>query len=300
MKVSTLLDRCERDEWRGHRSRDTLQSNLRILRRVCGDDDIAALHYTRLKEIAETIATGRGGKVLAPATVKRRMETLSAALLLATKMTDDHGKPLLVAKPTFPSFEINNIQDRVISDDEASALFEEIAALALEEPDRDWSRFDAMVRFLLATACRRGEALRAHAGHFETRMVADKPATFVQFMRYSTKSKKPRVVPVAPEIVALLPALKLKAGNGPLFPFNASQLFRMWRTLRRRMVARGHDFSLVRYHTMRHTTLTKAMRKYPLAMVSKLAGHASVQITADRYGHIAADDLVDMVSDIAA
>jgi integrase len=300
MKVSTLLDQCEREEWRAHRSRDTLQSNLRILRRVCGDDDIAALHYTRLKQIADTMATGRGGKVLAPATVKRRMETLSAALLLATKMTDDQGQPLLVAKPTFPSFEIDNIQDRVIADDEASALFEEIAKLTQEEPDRDWSRFDAMVRFLLATACRRGEALRAHAGHFETRIVQGKPATFVQFMRYSTKSKKPRVVPVTPEIVALLPALKLKAGNGPLFPFHPSQLFRMWRSLRKRMAARGFDFSLVRYHTMRHTTLTKAMKKYPLALVSKLAGHASVQITASRYGHVNADDLVEMVGDIAA
>ena len=115
-----------------------------------------------------------------------------------------------------------------------------------------------------------------------------KPATFVQFMRYSTKSKKPRVVPVTPEIVALLPALKLKAGNGPLFPFHPSQLFRMWRSLRKRMAARGFDFSLVRYHTMRHTTLTKAMKKYPLALVSKLAGHASVQITASRYGSLLA------------
>lgn len=300
MKVSTLLDRCEREEWRTHRSRDTLQSNLRILRRVCGDDDIAALHYTRLKEIADAMATGRGGNVLAPATVKRRIETLSAALLLATKMTDAAGRPLLVAKPTFPSFEIDNIQDRVIADDEASALFEEIARLTSEEPNRDWSRFDAMVRFLLATACRRGEALRVHAGHFETRTVGGKPATFVQFERYTTKSKKPRVVPVTPEIVAILPTLKLKAGNGPLFPFHPSQLFRMWRLLRQRMASRGYDFSLVRFHTLRHTTLTRAMRKYPLAMVSKLAGHASIQITADRYGHIAADDLVDMVGDIAA
>ena len=31
-----------------------------------------------------------------------------------------------------------------------------------------------------------------------------------------------------------------------------------------------------------------------------LAGHASIQITADRYGHLSADDLVDMVDEIAA
>lgn len=39
---------------------------------------------------------------------------------------------------------------------------------------------------------------------------------------------------------------------------------------------------------------------HPIAKVSKLAGHASVQITIDRYGYLAAEDLVDMADDIAA
>ncbi len=42
------------------------------------------------------------------------------------------------------------------------------------------------------------------------------------------------------------------------------------------------------------------MKRFPLAKVSKLAGHASIQITADRYGHLTADDLVDMVDAVAA
>ena len=300
MKVSALLDRCEKEEWRGNRSLDTLRSNLRILRAVCGDDDIADLHYSRLKTIADKMATGRGGKTLAPATVKRRMETLSAALLLATKMTDDAGRPLLIAKPTFPTFEIDNIQTRVISDEEIVALFEVIAARTVTEPERDWSRFDALIRFLLATACRRGEALRVWPGHIVVEKVKGQPRHFVEFQRYTTKTKKPRVVPLTPEIVALLPALRLQAGNGPLFPFTPGQLWGMWKAIRHDMAARGHDFTLVRFHTTRHTTLTKAMRRYPLAMVSRLAGHASVQITADRYGHLSAVDLVDLVDEIAA
>lgn len=296
MKVSDLLDRCEKEEWRGHRSLHTLRSNLRILRQVCGDDEIADLHYTRLKAIADTMGTGRGGKALAAATVKRRMETLSAALLLATKMTDDAGCPLLLAKPTFPTFTIQNIQDRVISDEEAAALFEVIAVRREAEPHRDWRRFDALIRFLLATACRRGEALRVHPGHIDRRV----DRHFVIFERYTTKSTKPRIVPLTAEIVGLLPELRMQAGNGPLFPFTPSQLWQMWKAIRADMAARGHDFSLVRYHSTRHTTLTKAMKRFPLAKVSKLAGHASIQITADRYGHLTADDLVDMVDAVAA
>lgn len=77
---------------------------------------------------------------------------------------------------------------------------------------------------------------------------------------------------------------------------------KVWRTTRVRtdMKARGYDFSDVGFHTARHTTLTTAMKTHPIAKMSRLAGHASVQITIDRYGHIAADDLVDMVDDIAA
>lgn len=42
------------------------------------------------------------------------------------------------------------------------------------------------------------------------------------------------------------------------------------------------------------------MKRHPIALVSKLAGHASINITATRYGHLSADDLVDMVDEIAA
>lgn len=299
MNVSDLLRYCELHEWRGHRSKATLRTNIKQLRALIGDEDIASLHYTRLKRLASDLEN-YGGRTAAPATIKRKLDTLSNALTVATKMTNDDGSPVLIAKPTFPTFEIDNIQERVISDEEVAALFEVIAARREADPARDWTRFDALMRFLLATACRRGEALRVWPGHIERRDVDGVTRHFVTFERYTTKSKKPRTLPLSTEIVALLPALRLQAGNGPLFPFTASQLWGMWKSVRQDMAARGFDFSLVRYHTTRHTTLTKAMKRFPLAKVSKLAGHASIQITADRYGHLSADDLVGMVDDLAA
>lgn len=299
MKVRELLRYCELHEWTGHRARLTLRTNIKHLNQLIGDEDIATLHYTRLKTLsAELELIGR--RPAAPATVKRKLDTLSNALTIATKMTREDGSPVLLAKPTFPSFDIDNIQERVVSDAELSALFDVIARRRVDDPNRDWTRFDALLRFLLATACRRGEALRVHADHFESRVVAGAERHFVTFERYTTKSKKPRTVPVTAEIVSMLPSLRLQAGSGPLFPFTASQLWEMWKAIRADMAAQGHDFSMVRLHTVRHTTLTRAMRRYPLAMVSRLAGHASIQITADRYGHITADDLVDMVEGLAA
>ncbi|WP_292046972.1 MULTISPECIES: tyrosine-type recombinase/integrase [unclassified Brevundimonas] len=295
MKVRELLRYCELHEWRGLRSKATLRTNIKHLTALIGDDDIASLHYTRLKTLASQLES-HGRKASAPSTVKRKLDTLSNALTIATRMTNDDGSPVLKAKPTFPTFEINNIQERTISDAELADMFEVIAARCEAEPHRDWTRFDAFMRFLLATACRRGEALRVWPGHIEQRDARH----FVIFERYTTKSKKPRIVPLSAEIVRLLPALRLQAGNGPLFPFTASVLWGMWKAVRQDMAGRGHDFSLVRYHSTRHTTLTKAMKRYPIALVSKLAGHASIQITADRYGHLSADDLVGMVDEIAA
>lgn len=295
MKVSELLRYCELHEWRGLRSKATLRTNIKHLKALIGDEVIADLHYTRLKKLASDLET-HGRKAAAPATVKRKLDTLSNALTIATRMTNDDGSPVLKAKPTFPTFDIDNIQERTISDAELADMFEVMAARREAEPHRDWTRFDAFMRFLLATACRRGEALRVWPGHIEQRGARH----FVIFERYTTKNKKPRIVPLLAEIVRLLPALRLQAGNGPLFPFTASTLWGMWKAVREDMAARGHDFSLVRYHTTRHTTLTKAMKRHPIALVSKLAGHASINITATRYGHLSADDLVDMVDEIAA
>ena len=299
MNVSDLLRYCELHEWRQARSKATLQTNIKQLKALIGDEDIAGLHYTRLKRLASDLET-YGGRTAAPATIKRKLDTLSNALTIATKMTNPDGSPVLLAKPTFPTFEIDNIQERVISDAELVALFEVIADRRAAEPARDWTRFDAFMRFLLATACRRGEALRVWPGHIDKRIVEGVARHFVVFERYTTKTKKPRIVPLSPDIVAMLPALRLQAGNGALFPFTASMLWGMWKAVRQDMAKRGHDFSLVRYHSCRHTTLTKAMKRHPIALVSKLAGHASIQITVSRYGHLSADNLIEMVDDIAA
>lgn len=40
MKVKALLDYCEKHEWRGHRSKATLRTNLKQLKDLIGDEDI--------------------------------------------------------------------------------------------------------------------------------------------------------------------------------------------------------------------------------------------------------------------
>ena len=90
MNVSDLLRYCELHEWRGHRSKATLRTNIKQLRALIGDEDIASLHYTRLKRLASDLEN-YGGRTAAPATIKRKLDTLSNALTVATKMTNDDG-----------------------------------------------------------------------------------------------------------------------------------------------------------------------------------------------------------------
>ena len=299
MIVSDLFTHCERTIWRNVRSRATLKTNLKILRRLIGDEDLTALHFTRLERLVTDLEAlgGRGSPVASPATVKRRMETLSAALTHATKMTNEDGSPVLFGKPAFPAIEVDNIQERTLSDIEAIALFEVIDARTMLEPDRDWSRFRVFVRFLLDTACRKGEALGVWPGHVETRTTG---RTLVGFPRYSTKNKKPRYVPLSAYLVSMIPALRLRAGNGPLFPFTHAVLFKFWEDCRADMRARGFEIGDVKFHTLRHTALTKAAKQHSIQKVSLLAGHSSIQITATRYAHLTPDDLGDLVDTIAA
>ena len=69
-----------------------------------------------------------------------------------------------------------------------------------------------------------------------------------------------------------------------------------WRRVREGVRKAGQNIDDVKFHTLRHTTITDMLRnKESLTLVSRFAGHSSVKITADRYGHIIADDLKGLV-----
>jgi integrase len=121
-----------------------------------------------------------------------------------------------------PSITARNARDRVLSTEEEAAVFETIEKRMREEPTRDWRRFRALIRFLLDTAARPGEALGVEAGDIEERTIeregVPRTVTFVLFRQYRTKNDKPRQLPLSEAVVAELPYLKLAAVNGKLFP----------------------------------------------------------------------------------
>lgn len=312
MTVNDLFDHCEKTVWKTHRSQATLKSTVKILREICGEDVLADLHAFRLEEIAETLALrgGRKGSRAAPATVKRKLEVLSGALDKATKMQGPDKKPILFAKPPFPSIKVNNIQERTLTKAEVAAIFKVIGDYEIENPAHDWKRFGCFVRFLLDTACRKGEALMLRDEWISIDADGDtiiswprfRDATPAELARTGLdkierlKNGKAKTLPASQAIVDMLPILRVLSPDGRLFPWHTSTMDWKWRRVREGVKRLGQDIDDVKFHTLRHTTITDMLRnKESLTLVSRFAGHSSVKITADRYGHIIADDLKGLV-----
>jgi hypothetical protein len=108
-----LFDRAEKTVWKEAKSQATIRSNTKILTGLIGDEPVEAMTYSRLERLIEELrAMG-----YAPATIKRKLDAVSKVLRMATKWTDDNGKPLLASKPSMPTIKVNNMKDRVLSPD---------------------------------------------------------------------------------------------------------------------------------------------------------------------------------------
>lgn len=296
MTMGQLFEHCRHSVWsdRNVRSQATVRSNIKILTSMIGDVPVREMTYLRLEQLVQDPFN----LDYAAGTVHRKMCAVSKALNVATRLTDDQGRPVLAGKVPMPSVVSDNTRDRVLSKTEEAAIFAAIAARTASQATRDWRRFGMLVRFLLDTGCRLGEALNVEDCRIEERAV-DKSrnqsggvATFVEFPRYTTKNKKPRVLPLTDAIVASLPYLRLAGVGGKLFPLKSATVWYMFDTIRKDVKASGVDISDVVLHTMRHTCLTRLAQsgKVRIEHISEWAGHSSLQVTSDHYLHMVPED----------
>lgn len=290
-----LFDRAEMTVWKEAKSLATIRSNVKILGGLIGDEPVQAMTYTRLEKLIQELeAMG-----YAPATVKRKLDAVSKVLRMATKWTGPDGRPLLASKPSMPTIKVNNMKDRVLSLAEEEQVFAAIEQRRQDEPQRQWRRFATLIRFLLDTGARLGEALMTGPDDI-TRL--DRPegeVRLVTFARYRTKSDKPRSVPLTGAawngLLGLHNDLGRRKGEDKwlYFPLNEGTAWYMWSNIRDDLAALGFDISDVTLHTLRHTCLTRlAQGGMELLRLQKWAGHSDPKITAERYVHLRADDLV--------
>ena len=144
----------------------------------------------------------------------------------------------------------------------------------------------AAIRFLRATACRRGEAAALTWDAIDWR---SKPP--LALLR-ETKAGKPRKVPLLPDAVRALAPLRRGKGkaatwptSGSVFGVRADSLTQSW--LRACFRAEVKDARLhlgdARLHDLRHTRLTEITQRLPLQDAMKLSGHTRADTLLRRY-----------------
>lgn len=297
--MDALWKRCELTIWhpREIKSLKTLASNLKILRTMeiefpAGsgtflrfvDLDVAEVRFTHLEALAQALFL----KGYSAGTVRRKMHMVGASLTMAAKWE------MIQARPPMPSLPEGGIRERVITADEERALFAEVDKLREKEPTRDWRRYGYLLRFLMDTACRLGEALSATVDWIEERDVEGETRLVLNIPASVTKSGKGRLLPLSDDIINSLPYLKAQAVGGKLFPYSHGTAQYYWReNLMPALRRNGYEMKDVVLHTFRHTKLTRLAKKpgFGIHRVSKWAGHADIKITAKVYAKLDVDDL---------
>ena len=277
--LSEAFHRTLKGPWRNSRAYKTLLSNIKILEQALGPDkDIRDINYHTLLGLAEEWRS-RG---YAEATVRRKFETLKVALkhIIQTE-TSPSGEPYMHL-PSFPKVTLDNLRERFMTRDEERQALATIARLEDETGNRDWSYLRALVVFLLDTGARLGEALSARAEYID--------GTRIVFPRYKTKTKKPRPVPLSRRVREEIEWLKQASPDGRLFPLDTNKVWRMWRQVRDEVPA----IDDVNIHILRHTCASRLLQGgVPLYKVSSWLGHANLNITWERYSHLADEGLDD-------
>ena len=288
--LGVWLQKCLSDEkvWGNCRSWQTHRSNVKILRDLLPDgitvEAITSKHiYDLDNHMRDEIGYAAGSR-------RKLLGSLSASLRRAAE--PDVG--LIHARPAFPSIKVKNRKDRVLSLDEERVFFECVEARRNAEPLRHWGHFERLVRVLLGTGFRLGEALSLGPSSVKRKRWTDHTGkTFegiwLGVTSADTKSERPRDVPLTRELQALLPILNDHQAGGRWFPWarRTSGPLKMLQNIRADMKLHGYDIDDVVLHTMRHTCATRlAEGGMDLIGLRDWLGHSDIKITAERYVHL--------------
>jgi len=249
-------------------------------REIGADTPINDIDYDRLKQFVDDMRASGS----APATISRKLSTLSTALKWAyVRWTDKNGRPALRNRPVFPNIKVRNYRDRYLSKEEEQKAFAAIAGFHAESTGLDWWILESLIMFLIDTGARLGEALSI------TKVNLQHPG-YVTFNRYETKTDKPRSVPLTGRVRKRLSMLVEATPTGPLFSITPANAWRKWRQVRD-VVPEIDDVNL---HILRHTCASRLLQGgVTLHKVAEWLGHTDLNITKNRYGHLSRESLDD-------
>lgn len=198
-------------------------------------------------------------------TINRELACLRSILYKAVEWRKLESYPLSKRKLLLKE---NNQRDRILSDSEARRLIE--AAKPHLRP---------ILIVLLGTAMRKSEALGLRWENVDFRK------GFVYVGGQDSKSGRSRTIPMSSLVFETLIGIKNESASefvftNPETKKNLVEIKRSFKTALRNAEIKGATL-----HTLRHTALSRMVEAgIDLVTVSKIAGHASIQMTM-RYAH---------------
>lgn len=254
------LDRYARERSPAKRGARWEMIRIEKLRR----DKIAAVKMGDLRASNFADWRDRRGAEVAPASVIREMQIMSAVMSVAVKEWGIVAtNPLSdVRRPRKPP-----ARDRLPTKDELDRLALSAGEDLSHATARAWHAF----RFALETAMRAGEI----CGLTWARVDLEKRVARLDM----TKNGTAREVPLSSEAVRLIQALP-KAD--PIFDLTSSQLDVLWRKVRDRAAADGLTF-----HDSRHAAITRLAKKLDVLALARMVGHRDLKMLMIYYNESA-------------
>jgi integrase len=278
-----------------------------LLRSQVLTDGIAGNALANLKRShVEALTVRMRTKGCSPSTIRQTYTVLRAVLETAVRDNLLASNP--AAKVNRPG--VPRVEARCLSIAEVSVLL---------EATKD-SRYAPLLRLLVATGLRRGEALALRwrdvdlsRGVLHIRGTLSRVGGQLVISEPKTERSR-RDVPLSPATVELLKSVKvnqaaerLKAGSmwvetGHVFTTEDGQPCDPRNALRAvTTAAKASGLTGVGLHTLRHSAATAMPEAgVPLRTVSELLGHASVAVTGDIYGHVSTEGARSAVDRLSA
>lgn len=272
--LGQLLERTFVKTWAGGKSEKVMRHMVDRLVREIGAWRLDEVKFKRLEDYCEEMKS----QGYAPATINRRMSTVSVALTSEARRTD-------VARIDVPHYKENNKRERYMSDAEEAAVLNWLDRKVASDKffgTGEWDFMRGLFIVLIDTGMR-----------FSETFVAVEVNGTLRLPHGGTKSGKARSIPLtsrAREAWAVL------AGSPHMAAMRDSANPWAWADHRWKQAVAGGGCADITLHILRHTCASRLVQRgVPLLTVKAWLGHSSVVMT-ERYAHLATDSLSGALS----
>ena len=262
LTLSEAIARADRERYQFNRDGVQTVTMLERIQQICGDVLLNAIDSNTITKLkSKLLETG-----VTHATVNRYLSHLRTILNLAYK---EWGAIKKV--PPFKLSKETKGRTRVLTVTEEQALINFFQAGG--KRDADWSIIADLVIVLVETGMRLSEALGLTPASIDT------TNRYIHLLPTDTKSGKARTLPMSDRCWAVVePRLSMDK----LFDISKYHVCQTFAKARQTLNLEG-----VSAHVCRHTFASRMLAEgQSIAVVQQWLGHASIQMTVDRYGHL--------------